>query len=67
MLLLLLSSSTPESVYVFAKRRQGTRGRTENKLLRRRQHVQRESDFILISLALEPAKHSGRVKHRSEE
>ena len=41
--------------------------RTENELLRRRQHVQREGDFVLVSLALEPAQHGGWVKHCGEK
>lgn len=40
--------------------RTGRKGRhTEDELLRRRQHVQTECDFILISLALEPSETRG--------
>ena len=40
---------------------------TENKLLSGRQHVQREGDFVLVALALEPAEQGGRVEHGGEE
>jgi hypothetical protein len=46
---------------------EGTDRRTEYKLLRRCQHVQRERDFILVPLALEPAEECGRVEHCGEE
>lgn len=42
-------------------------GRTEDELLRRRQHVERECDFVLVALALEPAEERGWVEHCDEE
>ena len=36
---------------------------TENELLGRCEHVEREGDFILISFALEPAEESGGIEH----
>lgn len=41
--------------------------RTEDELLGRSQHVQRKGDFILVSLALEPAEEGGRVEHCGDE
>jgi uncharacterized membrane protein YgcG len=41
--------------------------RTEDELLRRRQHVQREGDLVLVALALEPAEQRGRVQHCGED
>lgn len=45
---------------VYGLKTTGRNGRhTEDKLLRRRQHVQTECDFILISLALQPSETGG--------
>jgi len=44
---------------VMAKGGRGEK-RTQNKLLRRRQHIQRERDLILISFPLQPAQEGGR-------
>ena len=33
----------------------GEAKRTEDELFRRRQHVEREGDFVLVAFALEPA------------
>lgn len=41
--------------------------RTKDELLCRCQHVQREGDFVLVSLALEPAQHGGWVQHCGEK
>lgn len=43
------------------------RGLTEDELFGRRQHVKRESDFVLVALALEPAQQRRRVQCESEE
>jgi hypothetical protein len=40
---------------------------TEDKLLSTCQHVQRERDFILVALALEPAEQRGWVQHCGEK
>jgi hypothetical protein len=45
----------------------GIGGRTEDELLGARQHVQREGDFVLVSLALEPTEQRGRVEHCGED
>lgn len=37
--------------------------RTENEFLGRSHHVQRKGDFVLVSFALQPAQHTGRVEH----
>lgn len=41
--------------------------RTEDEFLCGRQHVQGKCDLVLVSLALEPAEHLGRVEHGCEE
>ncbi len=42
-------------------------GRTEDKLLRRREHVEGEGDFVLVAFALEPVEEGGGVDHCGEE
>ena len=37
--------------------------RTEYKLFRRRKHVQREGDFVLVAFALQPVEEAGGVDH----
>ena len=41
--------------------------RTQDELLRRGQHVQREGDFVLVPLALEPFEEGGWVEGEGEE